>query len=60
MNLAVGVDRAALNVDVLQDPALPSYVRATVTYLFHSVTPLVGTLLGDPIQMTAGALVLAG
>ena len=60
LNLAVGVDRAALQVTVAQDPASTSYVRATVTYAFHSLTPLVGTLLGDPIQLTATTLVLAG
>jgi Flp pilus assembly protein TadG len=60
LNLAVGVDRAALQVTVAQDQTLPSYVRSNVTYAFHSLTPLVGNLLGDPIQLTASALALAG
>lgn len=60
LNLAVGVDRAALHITVDPDPTLPSYVRAEVTYDFHSLTPLVGTLLGDPIQLKASTVVLAG
>jgi Flp pilus assembly protein TadG len=60
LNLAVGVDRAALNITMSQDPTLPSYVRADVTYLFHSLTPLVGTLVGDPITLKASTVVLAG
>jgi TadE-like protein len=60
LNLAVGVDRAALQVTMRQDPTLPSYVRADVTYLFHSLTPLTGSLLGDPITLTASTVVLAG
>src|SRR5919197_1079892 len=63
LNLAVGVDRSALSIAVARttiDPTSRPYVRADVTYAFRSVTPLVGTLFGDPIQLTASALVLAG
>jgi hypothetical protein len=63
LNLAVGVDTAAVSIAVTQTtigPSSPPYVRADVTYPFHTVTPLVGSLLGDPIQMNASTLVLAG
>jgi hypothetical protein len=57
LNLAVGVDRGALTITVArQDP----YVSADVRYAFHSLTPLTGTLLGDPITLKASTVVLAG
>jgi hypothetical protein len=59
LNLAVGVDRATLSSGVKLSATSP-YVRADVAYPFHSLTPLVGTLLGDPIQLKASAVVLAG
>jgi hypothetical protein len=63
LNLAVGVDRSAVSITVARttiDASLRPYVRADVTYAFHSVTPLVGTLLGDSIRLTQSAVVLAG
>jgi Flp pilus assembly protein TadG len=63
LNLAVGVDASALSVTVTQttiDASLQPYVRAEVTYPFRSLTPLIGTLLGDPLPLTASTVVLAG
>jgi Flp pilus assembly protein TadG len=62
-NLAVGVDTSQVTIHISQqtiDSSLQPYVRADVTYPFHSVVPLVGALLGDPVQMNASAVVLAG
>jgi Flp pilus assembly protein TadG len=61
MNLAVGVDASALtlNVATQQIDALP-YIRVSGTYRFHSITPLVGALLGDPITIQVDTSVLAG
>jgi hypothetical protein len=60
-NLAVGVDGATLSISLTQTTqnSLP-FVQADVTYPFHSVAPMVGALLGDPIQLTARALAMAG
>ena len=63
LNLAVGIDVAALSISVAQttiDASLQPYVRADVSYPFHSVSPMVGALLGDPIQLRASAVVLDG
>jgi Flp pilus assembly protein TadG len=61
MNLAVGVDTAALtlNVATQQIDALP-YIRVSGTYRFHSITPFVGALLGDPITIQVDTSALAG
>ena len=62
-SLAVGIDTSAITITVSQqaiDSALQPYVQADVTYAFHSVVPLVGSLLGDPIRLNASAVVLAG
>ena len=62
MNLAVGIDQSALNLTVAaptQMDGLP-YIRASGTYRFHSITPLVGALLGDPIIIQVDTSVLAG
>jgi Flp pilus assembly protein TadG len=57
-NLAVGIDPSALKLTVTSQPidTLP-YISVSGTYAFHSVTPLVGALLGDPItiQVTTSA-----
>ena len=63
LNLAVGVDPAALSLSVQQSQqpldGLP-YITASGTYQFHSITPLVGALLGDPINIQVATSVLAG
>ena len=52
MNLAVGVDPAnlSLSVSTTQMDGL-TYIYVNGTYRFHSVTPLVAALLGDPISI---------
>jgi hypothetical protein len=37
-----------------------TFIRASGSYSFHSVTPLVGALLGDPINVQVATAVLAG
>jgi Flp pilus assembly protein TadG len=61
MNLAVGIDASALNLSVgrTQIDALP-YVTVSGSFPFHSVTPLVGALLGDPITIEVTTSALAG
>jgi hypothetical protein len=62
LNLAVGIDQSAFNLTVAtptQIDGLP-YIRASGTYRFHSITPLVGVLLGDPIMIQVDTSVLAG
>jgi Flp pilus assembly protein TadG len=61
VNLAVGIDPAALSlcVGTTQIDALP-YITVSGTYQFHSVTPLVGALLGDPITIEVKTSALAG
>jgi Flp pilus assembly protein TadG len=60
-NLAIGVntDPAILNLAVTWN-APTGYVDVTATYSFHSLTPLVGALLGDPIDMQVHTSALAG
>jgi len=60
-NLAVGLDPAALSLTAGTQTidALP-YVTVSGTYQFHSVTPLVGGLLGDPINIRVDTATLAG
>ena len=61
MNLAVGVDPSGLNLTVTttQIDSLP-YISVSATYRFHSVTPLVGAILGDPILIQVATSELAG
>lgn len=60
-NLAVGIDPAAitLSVGTQQIDGLP-YISVKGSYQFHSVTPLVGALLGDPITIQVDTSELAG
>ncbi len=58
-NLAVGIDPAAMQLTV-SVAGSPSYVTVTGSYQFHSVTPFVGALLGDPINMQVQTAALAG
>jgi hypothetical protein len=61
LNLAVGVDPASLTLTASTTTidALP-YISVSGTYRFHSLTPLVGTLLGDPINIRVDTSALAG
>ena len=60
-NLAVGVDSSALSlVATSTNVGGLTYVTVTGTYEFRSVTPLVGSLLGNPINMRVDTTVLAG
>jgi Flp pilus assembly protein TadG len=60
-NLAVGVDQAALTLTpgTTTIDALP-YITVSGSYRFHSVTPLVAALLGDPINIQVNTSTLAG
>jgi Flp pilus assembly protein TadG len=58
-NMAVGIDAAALQLSV-STAGSPTMVTATGTYRFQSVTPFVGALLGNPINMQVYTATLAG
>jgi hypothetical protein len=60
-NLAVGLDPAALSLTAGTQTidALP-YITVSGTYHFHSLTPMVGGLLGDPINIRVDTATLAG
>jgi Flp pilus assembly protein TadG len=62
LNLAVGVDTSALQLPLPSQQTVGqlTYISASGTYSFHSVTPLVGALLGNPINMQVATAVLAG
>src|SRR4051812_21116229 len=59
-NLAVGVDATRLTLTVSTSGSLSGYVTVTGAYSFHSLTPFVGALLGDPINMQVQTSALAG
>lgn len=61
-NLAVGVDTSALQLSTPSQQVIDqlTYIRASGSYSFHSLTPLVGALLGDPINVQVATAVLAG
>lgn len=60
-NLAVGVDgdRLVLAVEQTADDLLV-YVAVTGSYPFHTLTPLVGALVGDPILIETSTRAVAG
>jgi Flp pilus assembly protein TadG len=59
-NMGIGLDSPLrLSVDATTIGGL-AYVRVTGTYQFHSITPMVGALLGDPIPMRVDTSTLAG
>ena len=62
MNLAIGIDPSALQLSTPTQQVIDqlTYIRASGTYSFHSVTPLVGALLGNPINVQVATAVLAG
>jgi hypothetical protein len=60
-NLAVGIDTSALTLQAAATTigSLP-YIRVSGTYRFHSLTPLVGAIMGDPILIQIDTSALAG
>jgi Flp pilus assembly protein TadG len=62
LNLTVGVDPNALQLSTPTQQTIDqlTYISATGSYSFHSVTPLVGSLLGSTITMQVATSVLAG
>ena len=61
--LAVGLDTSRMTIDVWQQTIsspLQPYVDAQVDYQFHTLAPLVGSVLGDSIHLSSSAVVLAG
>jgi len=62
MNLAVGVDASELHLNTPTQQAIDglTYISASGSYSFHSLTPLVGSLLGNPINMQVATSVPAG
>ncbi|TME37659.1 MAG: pilus assembly protein [Chloroflexi bacterium] len=60
-NLAVGVNPSDLTLTptAATVDALP-YIHVTGAYRFHSVTPLVSALLGDPLMIQVETYALAG
>jgi TadE-like protein len=62
LNFAVGVDTSALQLNQPTQQTIDGlpYISASGTYRFHSLTPLVGALLGDPVNMQVATSVLAG
>jgi Flp pilus assembly protein TadG len=59
-NLAVGVDPNTMVLSVNSVPGPPIVISVTGSYQFHSLTPFVGALLGDPINMQVQTAALAG
>jgi TadE-like protein len=61
-NLAVGIDGSALQLNPPTQQTIDqlTYISASGSYSFHSVTPLVGALLGNPINMPVATAALAG
>jgi hypothetical protein len=59
--LAIGIDPSVLtlNATTTTIDALP-YITVSGTYQFHSLTPLVSALLGDPITIRVDTSALAG
>jgi Flp pilus assembly protein TadG len=60
-NMAVGLDTTALTLTAGTTTldALP-YITVSGTYRFQSLTPMVGALLGNPINIRVDTWVLAG
>jgi hypothetical protein len=60
-NLAIGIDPSVLTLTASATTidALP-YITVSGTYQFHSLTPLVGALLGNPILIRVDTSELAG
>lgn len=60
-NLAVGIDASALTLQATATTigSLP-FIKVSGTYQFHSLTPLVGAIMGDPILIQIDTSALAG
>jgi hypothetical protein len=56
----VGIDPTTVQLNVTATPGPPTTVNVTGSYQFHSLTPLVGALLGDPINMQVQTAAQAG
>jgi hypothetical protein len=63
VNMAIGLDTSSQSLSFTVASTtigtLP-YVTVSGTYQFHSLTPLVGALLGDPIPIRVDTSTLAG
>ncbi|GAC1317542.1 MAG: hypothetical protein NVSMB2_11410 [Chloroflexota bacterium] len=61
VNIAVGIEASALVLtpSTATIDGLP-YISVTGTYLFHTLTPFVRALLGDPISIQVQTSALAG
>ena len=53
-------DFLAVGVSAAGDAIVSGYVTVTGAYRFHTLTPFVGALLGDPINMQVQTSALAG
>ena len=62
LNLAIGVDTGSLAFTSVADRTIngQQFVAVSATYTFHSVTPLIGNLIGNPITMVVDTAALAG
>lgn len=63
LNLAIGIDTSVLSLTGTTTtlPGLTySYFKVSGTYRFHSLTPLVGALMGDPIIILVNTSALVG
>ena len=63
LNLAIGVDPSALQLAQPTQQTTPTgltYISASGSYAFHTVTPLVSAFLGNPINMQVATAALAG
>jgi hypothetical protein len=62
MNLAVGLDPTSLRLSTSTSTGADgvTYVTVSGTYAFHTLTPLVRSLIGDPINMRVSTSAPAG
>jgi len=62
LNLAVGLDTASLSLTVSTTPGSDglTYITVSGSYPFHALTPLVRSLMGDPITMRVQTAAPAG
>jgi Flp pilus assembly protein TadG len=60
VNMEIGLDAPLLLTVGTATIGGLTYVTVTGSYQFHSITPMVGALLGDPIPMRVDTSTLAG
>lgn len=62
VDLAVGIDASSLQLTVTSAPASNglTYITVSGSYSFHSLTPLVRSFMGDPINMSVTTSAPAG